>query len=474
MNSDDLLFQVSSSLDPAVVTAAAGKLDSRLLTQAHPRVFLPTSWVARQAKAPVALAGFALSYCNDPKALTEFHQSAKRVTTRKVIEANPAFVTKLPSTSTLDHLLAQVTSSTRPFNVHSVIKSASMHLSEPGAPDKIIRALVKARTTALAMYMSWTYDPSNKLFADATRFFSKVTVSFSELLEEAPSSQRASVASQLMRFIVVHDPLIPIDAALTSALVSSVRPTRTMFLRKDTSTPKASFTPEAVDLLAASPKFHFLLEGVTMTDEQFASALSTTPRPRRMNLTSLLHGSPVRLATLLSSTKKEIAGTQIEHVLRCLSGSDDPLFPSVISRLGYRDLESFVAGSWAPIFGVGFLPTPAQLRSLASTCAENIMVRLQTPSGRINELNKARSSVLRASVPADIAAFSEHLCALVDIIPGMAYQLKNDSEAAPYVFERLTSTGADPARAFDMFADHGATEPLEKIVRLLSVTSGPA
>jgi hypothetical protein len=476
---DEMWFALSNTTDPDVASLYADRF-AKTNHYATPGVFFTPKWVLAKSKGPARLAAYALSNCNDSNTLKDVYKKATRISVKNAIVDNaylsPAhrkelglkvtteklpFTVDTPRRLRLLYLLRaiatktskQLLQQTEIFNILSYEDSY-----ESDVIDEVVRALARSDAFGyISRYLLLAHDNVTQTTNSVAVLRSAKIDPVEVLSYLSPAARKNAIIDFMwsMRPTGVTQPAACISKELTEVIISNTSPTNYTYRELDV--PVQLFSSEAIDLLATLPEWYTLLREQKISDKQFATLLSVTPKGKTIRLCSLLHGERTRLLHLadeLKNSTQEIDGDNLTNALLCISDPRDPLLDFIAKRVDAHYLSSYMFGNWGLTKSPNLCALP-DIRQLPG------IVEIFNKTGRsLSAFSVNFSTLKNTSLP--------YLLALVDLVPGMAYAARTkDVDVDKHMYFKLASCGVDTELALHQFSTHSKSESLDTICTML-------
>lgn len=482
MNEDSAAkFVLAHTTDPEVAARLVEVLGVKA-TEVKLSVALPAPWVKSKQKANARLAAFACANCDDPATLDEIASTTTRLKVMAAIFDNPHALSSTKellltkegfppakrssraeySKEVLDRVTASVNAtlaaSTYTRKVDGVLEKVfradyrrlTLSLNRAGIPSSAIDSLYatlykKAPTeTFTSVLLSHCGVESSLMFAP---FWWKLSKPLEDLMSSVPAGVLSSALETLLSYITSNgynnttSKRIPL--AVTTAIMSSFDPGKVKMPVRSASYQKAAFDDESFELLRLSTAWAPLLNYHSPTSRQIAALAGSTSPSGYLDLLSLYAGSPEaveHLLPLLGPSQVISDPGLLRYILMSIPDDNSPLLGVLYEHVTEELLLGLVFGDWS-VNQRYILPTPKEIPHIAARLGSPRLSLVATG------LNRLMSHVMVVHYsPRD---YIDHI---IDVVPGVAQCLLQDSRYSSYIYQRLIATGASPQLIADQLA----------------------
>jgi hypothetical protein len=454
------------------------------MTEVHPRACFPSYWVrARNAAAP-DIAIYANSHCDDPDLLAEIAATAiakvdvqlldSLIENKYLREGSRQSIRNFMESLGTDQsgISGYIRSRVNQLVYHEsheigclaeVNELLDIEQTDPNLVDEI---LVHLNKVIPAGWIPKTYL-ATRFGLNRTPYYYPFWLrgqrSLTDTLALLDPGTRRVVIAELMA--IITDLMAPQTSSERVSLEFTELIMNTLS-SKDVSSPvklnyrtRDTFSPEAIDLLMSSPEWRHLLLYQSLNPAQLAEFIDLNPLADAQAMLLLTHGNRECLDLITSKLPPDIIITDsraADAVMRCLKDTSDPYFTWLLEHVAPEIIVSYLLNSY-PLGSKRAMLGPKDVKALAARVSGEDFAQRQTELTMFFDQQRTKTDI-------------SYRQAVAEYFPGAFSVAIGNAEMADYVYERLTSSGADSDTIADQLVNVSDTS-LSNLVNVLAAAT---
>jgi hypothetical protein len=491
-------FALSHVTDPVTAAKLADQL-GKDAAEFTPVVVYPSAWVLAKQKAAVKLAAHAVTYCDDPATLEHIATTTTRQGVMKALVANPATSDAARSRILRDPLMTTTRPTPTPttlspaalaeleelVRIHSGPSSAgtsswvaAKHLNflnnlldRASTPPDIVDALVDKlialdpKLVPVSFFSAFTGTKTAQGYA---HFWTRGSLTPQDLAARLSTQENTAALTDLLKFAITarqeNTAKEELDLDVLDLIIKYVAPASIPTYKATRySVPTHIFSDASVELLLGSPQWMHLLWYHTLTTSQLAKLITRSTASQVLDLVDCFSGNYELITLLLDQlpARAEVSNRKtLQSILAVAKGPHDPLLHKLVEHAVPEMLVEYITGNWATgpyRFQVPLMPTIEDLALLAPRVSLAPPAVLQSAIAQMVHQRYERAP-------------ESYYQALLDLIPGAIPAMLDDPRHAPYIFRRLTGTGAPMDIILDQL-NNASNTGLNNFVEVLTALS---
>jgi hypothetical protein len=493
ISTEVLVFALNHARTPDEAATLAERLGASMIL-ATPPVCLPPQWILRHYKSSVAQTVFMVNYCDDPEVLDTISQKDKRLGVRtalalnkhlaestrvalrhvaeqdeqyalcRILDYSPATIAA-NAIELLEVEIASVLAEHQSDNcrvrynsVRHKIGGFVANATNADACRALTHLLRGAAKRGVAEpvfdYLAACYQLVERQVNNYSRI--RESLSLTEAIKMLPRDRRSAVLTVLLEHAVSqslshnnysYNAPLPLDVEITELLIEYVVPADIDFT--DT---RGVFTDDAVAMLCVHANWAQALVGEELDDIHFAKLIDAGAPP--VHVCYHLQAESNRLIQALTYWPDGYLiwdSRPLELMTACIGNDNAELKSRVIKLCSGELIIEYL--TW-------------QLCSLTTKDPDFAIVPDVTEIPGLLELLGNDLEYL-GEQPIACITDPTYLCALVDVIPGLAYHNMDNPVVGDYAFARLVQSGLSLELSLEQFeiAQH---EPFSRLMAILT------